>query len=377
MVDQVSHSADTVTLFLCGDVMTGRGIDQILPHPSSPVLHEGYLVSALDYLQLAEQASGPIPRPVGFDYIWGDALAELQHVAPAVRIINLETSVTRSETWQPKNINYRMHPDNIPCITAAGIDCCVLANNHVLDFGEAGLVETLDTLKRAGLHTTGAGRNRDEASAPAVLALPGGGRVLVFAFGSESSGISRDWAATAKMSGVNRLDDLSDRTVQQIAAHVERVRRPGDIVVASLHWGENFSYAIPREQQRFAHALIDAAGVAVVHGHSSHHVKGIEVYRERPILYGCGDFLNDYEGISGYEAYRGDLGLMYFVTVERATGRLVRLDMTPTRIRRFQVRRAETGEAQWLWQVLKRETEPFGVDVVLRDDHALQLRLPK
>ncbi|HJX18262.1 MAG TPA: CapA family protein [Acidiferrobacterales bacterium] len=373
-MDPTPKSADTVTMFLCGDVMTGRGIDQILPHPNRPELHEGYMASALDYLQLAEQASGPIAHPVDFTYIWGDALAELERVAPAVRIINLETSVTRSESWQPKNINYRMHPDNIPCITAAGIDCCVLANNHVLDFGEDGLEETLDTLKRAGLHVAGAGRNRDEARAPAVLALPGGGRVLVFAFGVETSGISRDWAATAKMSGINRLDDLSERTVQQIAAHIESVRRPGDIVVASIHWGANFEYAIPPEQQRFARALIDEAGVAVVHGHSSHHAKGIEVYRERPIFYGCGDLLNDYEGISGYEAYRGDLGLMYFVTVERATGRLVRLDMTPTRIHRFQVRRAEADEAQWLWQVLKRESAPFGVDVVQRDDYTLQLR---
>jgi poly-gamma-glutamate synthesis protein (capsule biosynthesis protein) len=311
---------------------------------------------------------------VDFAYIWGDAIAELKRVAPAVRIINLETSVTRSESWQPKNINYRMHPDNIPCITAAGIDCCVLANNHVLDFGEAGLEETLDTLRHAGLHVAGAGRNRDEASAPAVLALPGGGRVLVFAFGAETSGISRDWAATARMSGINRLEDLSERTLRQIATHVQSVRRPGDIVVASIHWGANFEYAIPPEQQRFAHALIDEAGVDVVHGHSSHHVKGIEVYRERTILYGCGDLLNDYEGISGYEAYRGDLGLMYFVTVERATGRLLRLDMTPTRIHRFQVRRAEAGEAQWLWQVLQRESAPFGVDAVPSDDHRLQLR---
>ena len=374
MVDQPADGDDNVTLFVCGDVMTGRAIDQILPHPGSPELHEGYLASALDYLQLAEQSSGPIARPVDFAYIWGDALAELERVAPAVRIINLETSVTRSETWQPKNINYRMHPDNIACITAAGIDCCVLANNHVLDFGEAGLEETLDTLRHAGLHVAGAGRNRDEARAPAVLALPGGGRVLVFAFGVETSGISRDWAATAKMSGINRLEDLSERTLRQIATHVQGVRRPGDIVVASIHWGANFEYAIPPEQQRFARALIDEAGVAVVHGHSSHHVKGIEVYRERPIFYGCGDLLNDYEGISGYEAYRGDLGLMYFVTVERATGRLVRLDMTPTRIHRFQVRRAEAGEAQWLWQVLQRECAPFRVEVELDDDQRLSLR---
>jgi len=374
MLDQVVRNDDAVTLFLCGDVMTGRGIDQILPHPCNPDLREHYLASALDYLQLVEQVSGPIPRPVDFPYIWGDALSELKRVAPDVRIINLETSVTRSEEWWPKGINYRMHPDNLPCITAAGIDCCVLANNHVLDFGPAGLDETLNTLKHAGLHMAGAGRNHDEAAAPAVLALPGGGRLLVFAFGSESSGVTRDCAATAREPGVNRLDDYSERTVREIAAQVACARRAGDIVVASIHWGANFDYTISPEQQHFARALIDEAGVAVVHGHSSHHVKGIEVYRERPILYGCGDLLNDYEGISGYESYRGDLGLMYFVTMERATGLLLRLAMTPTRIHRFQVQRATIGEAQWLRQVLQRESEPFGVEVELRDDQRLQLR---
>jgi len=363
-----------VTLFLCGDVMTGRGIDQILPHPGGPELHEPYLVSALDYLQLAEEASGPIPRPVDFAYVWGDALAELGRAAPDARIINLETSVTRRDTWLAKGINYHMHPENIPCLTAAGIDCCVLANNHVLDFGPAGLEETLETLQRAGLQTTGAGRNREAATAPAVITLPDGGRVLVFGFGSETSGIPRNWAATAARPGVDLLDDLSERTVRQIAARVQAVRRPGDIVVASIHWGGNFDYAIPPDQMRFAHALIDEAGVAVVHGHSSHHVKGVEVYRDRPILYGCGDFLNDYEGIHGYESYRGDLGLMYFVTVERATGRLRRLDLTPTCIRRFQVRRAAADEAQWLCQVLNRESARFGVSVTRRNDDRLTLR---
>ncbi len=63
-------------IFLCGDVMTGRGIDQILPEPCGPVLYEDYVRSALGYLQLAERANGPIPRPVDFDYIWGAALDE-------------------------------------------------------------------------------------------------------------------------------------------------------------------------------------------------------------------------------------------------------------------------------------------------------------
>ena len=66
-----------LTLFLCGDVMTGRGIDQVLPHPNPPHLMEPCVTSALQYVELAEQANGPIRKPVDFPYIWGEALAEL------------------------------------------------------------------------------------------------------------------------------------------------------------------------------------------------------------------------------------------------------------------------------------------------------------
>ena len=62
-----------------------------------------------------------------------------------------------------------------------------------------------------------------------------------------------------------------------------------------------------------------------MHGHSSHHVKAIEVFRGRLILYGCGDFLTDYEGVGGYEEFRGDLALMYFVELDSGTGELVGL----------------------------------------------------
>ena len=135
------QSRDSVTLFVAGDVMTGRGLDQILPHPGSPRIFERYSRSALDYVALAEEVNGPIPRAVDFAYIWGDALETFERVTPDVRIINLETSVTTSEDfWPGKGIHYRMHPKNIPCLTAAGIDCCVLSNNHVLDWGRQGLV---------------------------------------------------------------------------------------------------------------------------------------------------------------------------------------------------------------------------------------------
>src|SRR5690606_9624668 len=136
-----------ITLFLCGDVMLGRGVDQILPHSAPPTLFEPYVKSAVEYVRLAERAWGRSDEPEGFEYGWGDALAALERVGPAARIINLETAVTADgEPWPRKGIHYRMHPGNVPVLTAAGIDVAVLANNHVLDWGHAGLAETLRAL---------------------------------------------------------------------------------------------------------------------------------------------------------------------------------------------------------------------------------------
>ncbi|MCX4186483.1 CapA family protein [Methylophaga sp. OBS4] len=369
---KTQHPSQRITLFLCGDVMTGRGIDQILPQPSKPQLFEPYMRSALGYVQLAEEENGPISKPVDFSYIWGDALDAWERLRPDLRIINLETSVTTSEEAQPgKGIHYRMHPDNVPCLTAAGIDCCVLANNHVLDWGYAGLAETLDTLQQAGIATAGAGRNAAEAAAPAVLEVEGKGRVLVFAWGMPGSGVPAEWAAGEKRAGVNFLPDLSLGTIADIAQQVRTVKQAGDQVVASIHWGGNWGFAVSNDYRRFAHSLIDEAGVDVVHGHSSHHVRGIEVYHDRLILYGCGDFLNDYEGISGYDQYRGDLALMYFPVL--AQGKLVSLAMTPTQTRRFRVGYAPAEGVQWLKATLNREGERFGTQVTSSEGCELQL----
>ena len=373
-IDEGFRGSGLVTLFLCGDVMTGRGIDQVLPHPGDPRICEPYMASALGYVELAEKANGPIPSPVGFSYVWGDALPELERAAADVRIINLETSITRSEDCTDKGISYRMSPANVPCITAAEIDCCVLANNHVLDWGYAGLAETLQTLERANLKSVGAGRNSEAARAPAILEIPGKRRVVVFAFGSETSGIPREWAASDSRPGVNLLPDLSRATVDHIAQEVAAVKRPGDIVVASIHWGGNWGYEIPPRQTEFAHALIDEAGVDIIHGHSSHHAKGIEVYRGKPVLYGCGDFLDDYEGIRGYEAFRDDLVLMYFPTIAPSSGRLVRFRMMPLQIRNFKLNRASRKDAAWLRDVLNREGDGRGTRVELDEDNALTLR---
>jgi poly-gamma-glutamate synthesis protein (capsule biosynthesis protein) len=363
---------EITTLFLCGDVMLGRGIDQVLPHPGEPCLHEQYVGSAEDYVALAEGRNGPIPRPVDVSYVWGDALAELHRAKPQARIINLETGVTTSRDYAPKGINYKMNPANVGCLTAAGVDCCVLANNHVLDFGRPGLIETLESLRKAGLKYAGAGRNAPEAHAPATIPVAAGRRVLVFAFGCASSGIPPDWAATADTPGVNLLRDLSDPTVSAIAQQVEPIRQATDLLVASIHWGGNWGYRVGRDEARFAHRLIDVAGFDVVHGHSSHHPKAVEIYRERPILYGCGDFLNDYEGIAGYEAFRGELALMYLAQFDRS-GRLIELRLVPFRIRRFRLQRASREEAAWLRGTLDRASSKFDTRVSIDDENCLMV----
>lgn len=364
-----------ITLFLGGDVMTGRGIDQILAHPSRPELFEPYVKDAGHYVDLAEAANGPIPRRASAAYIWGDALDELDRRAPDVRIINLETAVTRSdEYWRGKEIHYRMHPENVSCLTAARIACCTLANNHVLDWGERGLRETIDTLAGDGMTTAGAGVNRHQAAAPAILPVEGRGRILVFSFGLVTSGIPLDWAATSTRAGVNVLARWSDDEVTRLAAGVQKVRQPGDLVVVSIHWGDNWGYRVPAAHRLLAHRLIDDLDVNVVHGHSSHHPLGIEVYRERPILYGCGDFLNDYEGIRGYEQFRSDLVLGYLVTMNSQTGTMLDFVCTPFKIRQFRLTRPSRVDAQWLTDALSREGRSLQTSVELSEDGSLVVR---
>jgi poly-gamma-glutamate synthesis protein (capsule biosynthesis protein) len=248
----------------------------------------------------------------------------------------------------------------------------VLANNHVLDWGLAGLEETLDTLHRAGIQTAGAGRDLDEAQAPAVLGLPGRGRVLVFAFGHGDGGIPAEWGATAKRPGVARLNGLSAPEVSRIAGLVSRAKQPRDLALVSIHWGGNWGYRVPAEHRHFAHALGEEAGVDLVHGHSSHHPKGIEVWKGKLILYGCGDFLNDYEGIDGYEEYRGDLTLLYLPTLEPGSGRLLALEAHPLQMRRLRLNRATPEDARWIGQVLERESAELDTRIQVGADGRLR-----
>lgn len=343
--------------------MTGRGIDQILPNPGAPALRESVVSDARTYVRLAERVNGGIRVPVDFGWPWGEALRILDELDPDVRLINLETTVTASNQFAPrKAVHYRMNPDNVGCLTAVAPDVCALANNHVLDFGKRGLVDTVRSLTAAGIRCAGAGLNADGADRPAAVPLSGGGFAVIASVGSRSSGIPPSWAAACDRAGVAMLPDLSDHTATALAARVIGDKRLGDIAIVSVHWGSNWGYDVGAEQVRFAHRLIDE-GIDVVHGHSSHHPRPIEVYRGRLILYGCGDTVDDYEGIAGYEAFRHDLRLLYFASIDRRSGHLTELRMMPMRMRRMRLERATAEGAEWLRSTAERMSSPFGTRI--------------
>jgi poly-gamma-glutamate capsule biosynthesis protein CapA/YwtB (metallophosphatase superfamily) len=366
---------DSLTLWLAGDVMTGRGIDQVQAHPGNPVLLEHWVHDARDYVRMAERFNGPVPAPVAPDYIWGEALAEIERRRPDLRLVNLETAITTSaQPWPDKGVHYRMHPANIGCLKAARIDCCALANNHVLDWGQRGLVQTLQTLQQAGIHSAGAGNDLEAASAPAVLPLPDGTRLLVFSWASPDSGVPLAWGATAERAGVALLPDLTEASARQVAALVSRQRQPGDLIMISLHWGGNWGVEVPQLQRRFAQRLIELGAADLVHGHSSHHPRPVEVYRGKLILYGCGDLINDYEGIASQGPFDPSAVCLYFAQISRQTGELQQLEIVPMQLRRLRLTHASAVAQRSLQSLFETEGRHFNTRLQPQADGSWRLR---
>jgi poly-gamma-glutamate capsule biosynthesis protein CapA/YwtB (metallophosphatase superfamily) len=368
---------------LAGDVMLGRGIDQILPVPGDPAIDERWRDAddARLYIDLAERRHGAIPTTRDERYVWGDVLAMLEDFAPDVRLINLETAVTqRGRPYADKLIHYRMNPDNVGVLGAAGIDVCALANNHVLDWDLPGLADTLAALDRAGIRRAGAGRNLAEAAHPALVPVEDQdgatkGRVVVISAAMTSSGTPRDWAAAPDRPGVF-LVGPSDAAFDFLRRLTEGRKQPGDILIFSIHWGRNFGHGLADPIREFAHRLIDEIGVDLVHGHSSHHVRAIELYKNKPILYGCGDLINDYEGIdmgAERDAFRPDLGLLYGARFDAASGDFLGLAMQPTTMHRLRVRRGTEDDARILAAVLNREGAALDTQVTVAADGTIAL----
>lgn len=200
------------------------------------------------------------------------------------------------------------------------------------------------------------------------MPLPGGQRLLVFSWATLDSGVLPDWRATPERPGVAVLTDLGEAGAQQVADAVARHRRAGDRVVLSVHWGGNWGLAVSQAQLCLAHQWIDWGVADVVHGHSSHHPRPIEVYRGRLILYGCGDLINDYEGIRPEGPWDASAVCLYFARLSAASGILQQLEIVPMRLRRFQLTPADPAAKEHLRQLFNAEQAPWSSRVQVRDD---------
>jgi len=335
-----------------GDVMLGRLVDQIFPsHVEDP---EG----AFHVRHLFRARNPKVKLPVDHKYVWGEVLEDIK--SADVRIINLETSVTTHPVKYPgKAFNYRMHPDNLKCLQEANIEYCSLANNHTLDYSNQGLYDTLSSLTSFGISWAGAGKDITEARRPAVFTAKGK-KIVCFSMSDHYD----YWAAGFDKPGINYLDvdSFTSEDIERIKKSVQEVRtkESPDILVFSLHWGSNYCWNPSVQKQTFAHRLIDECGVDVIHGHSSHHIQGIELYKGKAIIYGCGDFVDDYAVDS---EYRNDLGFAYFIDWNSNKKSVEKMELVPTKIECCQVQKATALDKKWLFSTLQKLCKPFHTQV--------------
>lgn len=293
-------------LLFVGDVMLGRLVNQILKREPP-------------------------------EYPWGDTLTVLRQAD--CRICNLECVVSdRGRPWglTPKAFHFRSDAKNVSVLTAVGITAVSVANNHTLDFEYDAMFEMLRILDRAGIRHAGAGENLGRASQPALLEISDA-RIGLVAFTDNEPG----WEATDLSPGVFYVPiDLRDARAAKLLETVRNTKGEVDLLILSAHWGGNWGYSPPSSHRAFARALIDA-GADIIFGHSCHVVRGVEIYQGRPILYSCGNFIDDY---AVDEIERNDRSLIFMLETEAGT--LTRIRLYPTVIRRYQARMAAGAESE-------------------------------
>ncbi|MCU1539535.1 MAG: capsular biosynthesis protein [Arthrobacter sp.] len=267
------------------------------------------------------------------EYPWGDTLPVLRHAD--VRIANLECVLAAGGEPEPgKVFHFRSEPKNVESLRCAGIDLVSLANNHVLDYGPNAFREMPPLLDAAGILHAGAGMDEEAARQPAVLRAAGT-TIGLIAFTDNEPG----WEADQKPGVYYVPVAAPDRRTEELLDRVRRTRSRTGLLIVSAHWGANWGSAVPREHRTLAHALVEA-GADVVYGHSPHVFRGVELYRNRPILYSAGDFVDDY-AVDPVE--RNDQSFIFQLDTEGTTPRALRLH--PTLIRDFQARLAGAASA--------------------------------
>nr|WP_272879029.1 CapA family protein [Clostridium sp. Cult2] len=229
---------------------------------------------------------GSIKRQIdrnGYAYPWEKVRNYFQ--SSDLSIVNLETSITtRGKKWPEKEYNFRSYPETLKPMKEAGIDVVTLANNHTLDYGFEGLMDTLNHLEKNEIAYAGGGRNKREALMGTVIEREGV-KIGIISFSRVIPDVK--WYATDKKLG---LVGAYDGYTKDMMKRIEELKKEVDIVILSIHWGKEGNVEPRPEEIAVARKAIDM-GADIVMGHHPHVLQGIEVYKGKPIFYSLGNFV--------------------------------------------------------------------------------------
>ena len=317
-------------LLFVGDVMLGRGVNEVLKKESP-------------------------------QYVWGNTLPIFRQAD--LRICNLECVLSdRGQRWQKpaKAFYFRSDAKNVEVLKTAGIDIVSNANNHALDFGYEALSDMLHLLDEQGIAHAGAGNDKQAAAQAAIV-----GRLGFLAFTDNEP----KWEASKDKGGTLFFPvDADDQRATDFFSQVKQLKKKVDFLIVSAHWGPNWGYRPQSNHISFAHSLIDA-GADVIFGHSCHVFQGVEIYKGRPILYSTGDFIDDY-AVDVTE--RNDESFIFMVEINDDND-IASLRLYPTVIENFQANLAEKKRAEKIAQKMIELCDEFKTRAVWEADNGLLL----
>jgi poly-gamma-glutamate synthesis protein (capsule biosynthesis protein) len=207
-----------------------------------------------------------------------------------LRVGNLELPLTERGTPARKDYVFRAPPAVADGLTWAGFNLLTLANNHTLDYGQEGLLDTLAALDRSGIAHVGAGRTAAEAHRPILLTVRGL-RIAVLSYVNVSNDSRSNWQAESMKAG-QAVPGVAWGTPEAIRRDVAAARPSADVVIVAIHAGWEYTPTPNPTQRALAYAAVDA-GATLVLGAHPHVLQGIELYRGVPIVYSLGNFIFD------------------------------------------------------------------------------------
>ena len=336
----------TIVLVLAGAWLLNR-YAQDRPDPRANVDESTYAVIASVGDTLLADASEPTLQKHGYEY----PFVRIRRLYEGADFLmgNLEGPITGHEVahWPDKRYAYRQAPEAALALRREGFDVLALGNNHTLDFGPRGMVDTLNGLRDASIGSVGAGKDESAARRGLVVDVRGLRVGLLSYLEPYPEYEGRGWYADGDHAGVARLD------IEAIRHDIARVRDRADVVIVHAHFGANYE-DVTEYQRRIAREIIDA-GADVVNGHHPHVAQGIDTYRGKPIVYSLGNFTFGTPGRFGKDTPGYGFVARYRLSIAQRKIDSVALDLIATnnRIVNFQPRIVGTREARRVWNGLQ------------------------